>query len=124
MSRKRGAGHDSGHDSQRGHSPEHSGEHGDGHEHGHPAGAPLSLHLFSPSGVLALAAPLTRAARRLAAQGFHVVIDPQATARHQRFAGDDEARLAALHGVARAAPSVALATRGGYGLTRLMDRLD
>jgi muramoyltetrapeptide carboxypeptidase len=120
MSRKRGAGHDSGHDSQHGQSHEHSDE----HEHGRPAGAPLSLHLFSPSGVLAQAAPLKRAARRLAAHGFDVVIDPQATARHQRFAGDDEARLAAIHGVAKAAPSVALATRGGYGMTRLMDRLD
>jgi muramoyltetrapeptide carboxypeptidase len=29
-----------------------------------------------------------------------------------------------LHRVARAAPSVAMATRGGYGLTRLLDRLD
>jgi hypothetical protein len=47
-----------------------------------------------------------------------------ALARHQRFAGDDETRLAALHRVARAAPSVAMATRGGYGLTRLLDRID
>ena len=42
----------------------------------------------------------------------------------QRFAGDDETRLAALHRVAAARPSVALATRGGYGLTRLLDRID
>jgi muramoyltetrapeptide carboxypeptidase len=42
----------------------------------------------------------------------------------QRFAGDDDTRLAALHRVAREAPSVALAARGGYGLTRLLDRID
>jgi muramoyltetrapeptide carboxypeptidase len=89
-----------------------------------PAAPTTSLHLFSPAGVLPRVAPLRRAARRLAAHGFQVVIDPQATARCQRFAGDDEQRLAAIHGVARAAPGVALATRGGYGLTRLLDRLD
>ena len=34
------------------------------------------------------------------------------------------ARLEALHRVARRAPSIALATRGGYGLTRLLDLID
>ncbi len=83
-----------------------------------------TLTLFTPSGVLARAVPLRRAARRLAAHGFEVSIDEDALARFQRFAGDDETRLAALHRVARAAPDIALATRGGYGLTRLLDRID
>ena len=83
-----------------------------------------SLILYTPSGVLAQAQPLKRAAKRLAALGFDVSLDEAALARHQRFAGDDETRLAALHRVAEAAPSVALATRGGYGLTRLLDRID
>ncbi|MES2887500.1 MAG: LD-carboxypeptidase [Pseudomonadota bacterium] len=83
-----------------------------------------SLTLFSPSGVVARAAPLQRAARRLRAHGFDVRIDDAATAKHQRFAGDDDTRLAAVHRVADLAPQVALATRGGYGLTRLLDRLD
>lgn len=83
-----------------------------------------SLTLFSPSGVVARAAPLQRAARRLRAHGFEVSIDADATAKHQRFAGDDDTRLAAIHRVADLAPQVALATRGGYGLTRLLDRLD
>jgi muramoyltetrapeptide carboxypeptidase len=82
------------------------------------------LLLFSPAGVLRTALPLRRAAARLAGLGFTVEIDAAATARMQRFAGDDEARLAALHRVAAARPSVALATRGGYGLTRLLDRID
>jgi muramoyltetrapeptide carboxypeptidase len=80
-----------------------------------------ALTLFSPAGVLAAAAPLRLAAKRLQALGFDVAIDDAALARHQRFAGDDETRLAAIHRVAKAAPSVALATRGGYGLTRLLD---
>ncbi|OWQ91523.1 LD-carboxypeptidase [Roseateles aquatilis] len=83
-----------------------------------------SLILHSPSGVLAQAQPLRRAAKRLGALGFEVNVDDDALARHQRFAGDDATRLAALHRVAEAAPSVALATRGGYGLTRLLDRID
>jgi muramoyltetrapeptide carboxypeptidase len=83
-----------------------------------------SLALFSPAGVVARAAPLRLAARRLAQLGFEVVVDEAALARHQRFAGDDDTRLAAIHRVAASAPSVALATRGGYGLTRLLDRID
>lgn len=83
-----------------------------------------SLILYTPAGVLPQAQPLRRAAKRLGALGFEVSIDEAALARHQRFAGDDDTRLAALHRVARAAPSVALATRGGYGMTRLLDRID
>jgi muramoyltetrapeptide carboxypeptidase len=83
-----------------------------------------TLTLFSPSGAVARAAPLRRAVRRLQARGFEVQVDEAALARHQRFAGDDATRLAALHRVAAAAPGVALATRGGYGLTRLLDAVD
>jgi muramoyltetrapeptide carboxypeptidase len=83
-----------------------------------------TLTLFSPSGAVARAAPLKLAVKRLTALGFDVHVDEAALARHQRFAGDDDMRLAAVHRVARAAPHVALATRGGYGLSRLLDRLD
>ena len=82
------------------------------------------LTLFTPAGVLAQAAPLRLAAKRLKAMGFDVQIDESALLKHQRFGGDDEARLAAIHRVARAAPSIAMATRGGYGLTRLLDHID
>ena len=56
--------------------------------------------------------------------GFEVQIDEDALAKHQRFAGDDATRLAALHRVASAAPGIALAARGGYGMTRLLDQID
>ena len=82
------------------------------------------LLLFSPAGVLRSVVPLRRAAVRLGRLGFTVSIDEAAALKTQRFAGDDEARLAALHRVAAARPSVALATRGGYGLTRLLDRIE
>lgn len=86
------------------------------------------LVIFSPSGVAPEPARVKRAARRLAAHGFQVSLDDSALARHQRFAGDDDTRLAALHRVARQGVDgqvqVALGTRGGYGLTRLLDRID
>lgn len=83
-----------------------------------------SLQLFTPSGVVAKAATLRQAARRLAALGFDVDLDEAALARHQRFGGDDELRLAAIHRMARTTPEIAMASRGGYGLTRLLDRID
>jgi muramoyltetrapeptide carboxypeptidase len=88
------------------------------------SGGAQSLVCFSPAGVIARPASIRLAAKRLRALGFDASIDASALARHQRFAGDDDTRLAALHRVARAAPAVALATRGGYGLTRLLDRID
>jgi muramoyltetrapeptide carboxypeptidase len=83
-----------------------------------------TLTLYSPSGVVAQAAALRLATKRLKALGFEVHRDEAALARHQRFAGDDDTRLAAIHRVAGQAPSIAMATRGGYGLTRLLDRID
>jgi len=83
-----------------------------------------SLILFSPAGIVAKATPVRKAARRLQALGFAPSIDASALSKHQRFAGDDATRVAAVHRVAEAAPSVALATRGGYGLSRMLDQLD
>ena len=82
------------------------------------------LNLFTPAGVLTTAAPLRLAAKRLKAFGFEVQIDASALAKQQRFAGDDQTRLAALHRVADQAPGIALATRGGYGMSRLLDHID
>jgi muramoyltetrapeptide carboxypeptidase len=56
--------------------------------------------------------------------GYDAVLDADALKRFQRFGGDDDTRLAALHRIAAEAPSIAMAVRGGYGLTRLLDRID
>jgi muramoyltetrapeptide carboxypeptidase len=88
------------------------------------SGGAASLRLFSPSGVVAQAAALRRAERRLSGLGFDVHSDEAALARHERFAGDDATRLAAIHRTAASSASIAMATRGGYGLTRLLDRID
>lgn len=82
------------------------------------------LNVFAPSGVELRAPALKLARQRLTALGFQVVLDASVRARHQRFAGDDETRLATLYRVADAAPSVAMACRGGYGLTRSLDAID
>ncbi|MBL8342745.1 MAG: LD-carboxypeptidase [Rubrivivax sp.] len=87
------------------------------------AGAPMQLTVFSPSGAVADAAALQLALQRLRALGFDARRDSAAAARRQRFAGSDEQRLAAIHRVAEQAPSIAMATRGGYGLTRLLDAI-
>lgn len=83
-----------------------------------------TLTLFSPAGVVLNPRALTLAAKRLGKMGYAVSVDEAARARHQRFAGEDETRLLALHRVAEEAPSIAMATRGGYGLTRLLDGVD
>jgi muramoyltetrapeptide carboxypeptidase len=84
----------------------------------------IGLRLFSPSGVVVPASALRRAERRLGALGFEVSRDEAVLAREQRFAGDDATRLAAIHRSADSGASVAMATRGGYGLTRLLDAID
>ncbi|NUZ04948.1 LD-carboxypeptidase [Piscinibacter koreensis] len=106
---------------ENGHGDEHHHHH---HRHADRSGSAPSLRLFSPAGALRSVLPLRRAAARLAKHGFVVDIDESATARVQRFAGSDDVRLATLHRVADLRPGVALATRGGYGLTRLLDRID
>ncbi|MFZ2987412.1 LD-carboxypeptidase [Ideonella sp.] len=82
------------------------------------------LALYTPSGVVLKAAPLKLAARRLEDLGYAVDVDESALQKQQRFGGSDAVRLAAIHRVAEAAPSIAMATRGGYGLTRLLDQID
>ena len=48
-----------------------------------------TLTLYSPSGVVMRAPDLRRAASRLERLGFAVTVDTSATAKFQRFAGDD-----------------------------------
>jgi len=96
----------------------------DDHSHGHDHDHSPTLIIHSPAGIVAQAASVRRAAKRLKALGFDVSVDESALKKHQRFAGEDEVRLDALHRVADAAPQVALATRGGYGLSRLLDQVD
>lgn len=82
-----------------------------------------SIYIYSPSGDVRERRVLRRALRRLQAQGHECVLDADVFARHLRFAGDDEVRLAAIARAAASGADIALITRGGYGITRLLPRL-
>lgn len=82
-----------------------------------------SLLLYTPAGRVHRPAALKLAVQRLKALGFEVTLDADAKAGRQRFGGDDATRLAAIHRTADAVPDIAMATRGGYGCTRLLDAI-
>lgn len=78
------------------------------------------IYIYSPSGAVRDKAAFKRGVSRLQAMGHEVEIDADALSSHLRFAGDDTTRLAAIHRAAASKADVALITRGGYGLTRLL----
>ena len=78
------------------------------------------IYIYSPSSAVRDKASFKRGVKRLKALGHEVEIDEAALAKYQRFAGDDETRLAAIHRAAASGADVALITRGGYGLTRIL----
>jgi len=78
------------------------------------------IYIFSPSSAVRVKAVIRRGVARLQALGHEVELDEAVFATHMRFAGDDETRLAAIHRAAASGADVALITRGGYGLTRLL----
>ena len=83
------------------------------------------IGIYAPAGLVTDPAALARAAARLAAAGHEVVVDPTCASRWQRFSAPDDERLAAVARMA-ADPRVdlAVAARGGYGWSRLLDRID
>jgi muramoyltetrapeptide carboxypeptidase len=81
------------------------------------------IYLISPSSAVRDTIGFKRAVARLRAQGHELELDPAVLARHTRFAGDDETRLAAIGRAAASGAQVVLTSRGGYGLTRLLPRL-
>lgn len=82
------------------------------------------IYLYSPSSAVRDKSGFKRAIKRLGALGYDVEVDEAALAVHQRFAGEDEIRLAAIHRAAASGADVALISRGGYGLTRLLPNID
>ena len=81
------------------------------------------IYIYSPSGAVRDKVAFRRGVKRLQARGHEVEIDADALSSHQRFAGDDDTRLAAIARAAASGAQVALISRGGYGLTRLLPRL-
>jgi len=82
------------------------------------------IYIYSPSSAVRDKAAFRRGLRRLKALDYEVEVDEAALASHQRFAGDDGTRLAAIHRAAASGADVALISRGGYGLTRILSAID
>jgi muramoyltetrapeptide carboxypeptidase len=78
------------------------------------------IYIFSPSSAVRNKAAVKRGIARLKALGHEVELDPSVFSTHMRFAGDDETRLAAIDRAAASGADIAIITRGGYGLTRLL----
>ncbi len=82
------------------------------------------IYIFSPSSAVRDKPAFRRGVARLRALGHDVEIDEAALKSHMRFAGDDATRLAAIRRAADSGADVALISRGGYGLTRILADLD
>ena len=87
-----------------------------------PTGQPV--YLISPSGAVAPEAPVEQALANLRASGFAPVLDRAALRVRQRFAGSDDDRAAAFSRAAAQPARIVMTTRGGYGLTRILPKLD
>ncbi len=86
---------------------------------------PLTFCVVAPSGAVRDEAGLARAQQFFHDRGMVLHVPDAVRATAQRFAGDDDPRLAALHEAAgRDDVDVIIAARGGYGLSRLLDRID
>lgn len=78
------------------------------------------VYIYSPSGAVRDKAAFRRGVKRLGALGYDVELDADVLSSHMRFAGDDDTRLAAIHRAAASGADIAMISRGGYGLTRIV----
>lgn len=82
------------------------------------------LYVYSPSSRVIDKAAFKRGIKRLTNLGHEVEIDTDALTGHLRFAGDDTTRIAAIHRAAASGADVALTSRGGYGISRILGGID
>ena len=82
------------------------------------------IYIYSPSSAVRDKAGFRRGVARLKVLGHEVEVDEAALSSHQRFAGNDATRLAAIHRAAASGADVALIARGGYGLTRILPAIN
>ena len=81
------------------------------------------IYIFSPSSAVRDKAAFKRGVKRLKALGHQVEIDADALSSSMRFAGSDESRLAAISRASASGADIAMISRGGYGLTRILTQL-
>lgn len=85
----------------------------------------VNVAIVSPGGYAPDVAGLQRALSRLEDMGCKVRNFYRHDARHHRFGATDDGRIAQLHDAARDPEvEVVIALRGGYGMSRLLPRLD
>lgn len=82
------------------------------------------IYIYSPSSAVRDKAAFKRGIKRLTTLGYEVEIDKDALSSHERFAGNDETRIAAIGRAAASGADVALVSRGGYGLSRILPNID
>lgn len=82
------------------------------------------IYIYSPSSAVRDKASFKRGVKRLQTLGYEVEIDEAALSKYQRFAGDDATRLAAIDRAATSGADIALISRGGYGLTRILPAIN
>lgn len=101
-----------------------AGDHQHDHGHHHAHRNPEGIYLFSPSSAVKDPAAVELARERLREQGFRTTVDRTALAVHERFAGTDKQRLAAVVRALKQKHPIVMATRGGYGLGRILHQID
>jgi muramoyltetrapeptide carboxypeptidase len=83
------------------------------------------IGLYAPAGFATDPKVVERAIERFEKAGHRVVVDSTVAGRWQRFSAPDDERLAAVMRMAEdPRVELAIAVRGGYGWSRLLDRLD
>ncbi|MFK7965088.1 MAG: LD-carboxypeptidase [Burkholderiaceae bacterium] len=82
------------------------------------------IYVISPAGAVLDSTRLTDGLAALEMLGFHAIADCAALSRDTRFAGSDSTRVAAFGRAARHKAPIVMISRGGYGLTRILHRLD
>ncbi len=93
------------------------------HLGGRGANGELAIHAISLSGSV-MPERLAAGAARLAQLGAIVTLPAAATAEWRYFAGTDDERLSALDAALKSDADMVMFTRGGYGLSRLLHRID
>lgn len=84
----------------------------------------LAFTIVAPAGFATDPLAVERACALLTRLGHRVRVDPTVRTRWQRFSAPDDARLAAIERAAADDSDVVVMLRGGYGFTRLLDRID
>ncbi|EBA9084291.1 muramoyltetrapeptide carboxypeptidase [Salmonella enterica] len=84
------------------------------------------FHLIAPSGYCIKQQAALRGVQRLTDAGHQVENDEVIRRRYQRFAGTDAERLADVNSLASltSPDTIVMPVRGGYGASRLLDRID